>query len=202
MPRDHELVRSLSAFIRGAGRNPYKQAEAAFNRLITLLTPVDDISNIDAPTGLAAGEANAFTYATAFVAALRGNGIPARPVAGVLVMDDRLVRHYWAEFYLYGIGWVPVDAAAADDIHGILSLSAEDTATRQSQLQPSDFFASLPPDRVAFSRGVLDTRSMIPESTRVQVPEMYFLAEHHEEVAGDRSSYRFVWRDLRLLGAH
>jgi hypothetical protein len=43
---------------------------------------------------------------------------------------------------------------------------------------------------------------MVPDSERVQVPEMYFLARHHEEVVGDPRSYRITWRNVTLLGEY
>ena len=189
VPRDAAAIQSLAARIGSAGGNPYKQARSLFDILIRELDPVPRVGNIDPVSGLSAGEGNAFTYASAFVAALRANGIPARHVAGQLLLNGGLVRHYWAEFFLYGIGWVPVDVALADGLHSI-----DEAANR--------YFAGHPADRVAYSKGVLETPPMIPDSERVRVPEMYFLAEHHEEVAGDPASYHITWRNVRLLGEY
>jgi transglutaminase-like putative cysteine protease len=189
VPEDAAGIQSLAAQAGGAGGNPFKQARSLFDILIQELDPVPRVGNIDAVSGLSAGEGNAFTYASAFVAALRANGIPARRVAGQLLLDGGLVRHYWAEFFLYGIGWVPVDAALADGLH-----PGGEEANR--------YFAGHPADRVAYSKGVLETPPMIPDSERVQVPHMYFLAEHHEEVAGDPASYHITWRNVRLLGEY
>ena len=46
-------------------------------------------------------------HTTLFVALARAAGVPARPVAGLLLVDGRLYYHDWAEVYLNG--WVAVD---------------------------------------------------------------------------------------------
>jgi transglutaminase-like putative cysteine protease len=189
LPVQADAVQSLAGRIGRAGGNPYKQARTLFDILIQELEPVQRVGNIGVVSGLSQGEGNAFTYATAFVAVLRANGVPARQVAGQLLLDGELVRHYWAEFFLYGIGWVPVDAALADGLH-------------ETGVEANRYFAGHPADRVAYSKGVLETPPMIPDSERVRVPEMYFLAEHHEEVVGDPASYHITWRNVRLLGEY
>ena len=63
------------------------------------------------------GDANA--HATLFVALARAAGLPARPVAGLLYVNDRFYHHAWAEVWLGT--WIPVDPllgqAPADAAH-------------------------------------------------------------------------------------
>jgi transglutaminase-like putative cysteine protease len=47
-----------------------------------------------------------------FVALARAAGLPARPVAGLLLRDGRFYYHAWAEVYLGD--WVPVDPMLGD----------------------------------------------------------------------------------------
>jgi transglutaminase-like putative cysteine protease len=51
-------------------------------------------------------------YAALFVALSRAKGIPARPVAGYWAISGQDQTHVWAEFYLEGYGWIPVDPTA------------------------------------------------------------------------------------------
>lgn len=53
-------------------------------------------------------------FASAFTAACRNAGIPARPITGFLAGNDEW--HVWAEFYVPGHGWIPVDPSFADGL--------------------------------------------------------------------------------------
>lgn len=70
--------------------------------------------------GLREGEGTCVEYASLFVALNRAAGIPARIVNGFAHYSKVLAdtssssrlekqRHQWAEFYLPGQGWIPVD---------------------------------------------------------------------------------------------
>jgi len=49
-------------------------------------------------------------YSNVFIAFMRHLGIPARYVEGFWMTDsDMHMYHAWAEFYLQGYGWIPVD---------------------------------------------------------------------------------------------
>jgi tetratricopeptide (TPR) repeat protein len=62
------------------------------------------------------GHAECRGYAMLFVALCRAAGVPARPIWGLTRVapgQDRqfgdIASHNWAEFYVAGVGWVPVD---------------------------------------------------------------------------------------------
>jgi tetratricopeptide (TPR) repeat protein len=62
------------------------------------------------------GHAECRGYTILFVALARAAGIPARPVWGVAIIPTSLAgngprhaSHNWAEFYVPGTGWVPID---------------------------------------------------------------------------------------------
>jgi tetratricopeptide (TPR) repeat protein len=60
------------------------------------------------------GHAECRGYTLLFVALCRAAGIPARPVWGVLFVDNTFKSHNWAEVYIADIGWVPVDPQAPE----------------------------------------------------------------------------------------
>ena len=52
-------------------------------------------------------------FSSLFIALSRASGIPARAVVGYWAITGTDQAHVWAEFYLEGIGWVPVDPTVA-----------------------------------------------------------------------------------------
>jgi len=58
-------------------------------------------------------------YSALFVALCRAAGIPARPVAGRWATSEESDWHVWAEFYLPGYGWIPVDPTIADETQNL-----------------------------------------------------------------------------------
>ena len=48
-------------------------------------------------------------YSALFIAMARSVGIPARPVVGFWADPFYGKLHVWAEFYIEGVGWIPVD---------------------------------------------------------------------------------------------
>ncbi len=63
----------------------------------------------DARSVLRRGSGRCSGLANAAVAALRGAGIPARTVSGILVTQDGPVPHRWFEAWLGRVGWVASD---------------------------------------------------------------------------------------------
>jgi hypothetical protein len=99
-----------------------------------------------------------------FLSMARAKGIPARFVIGFpLTAKDGNVKgyHCWAEFYLDGKGWVPVDASDAS--------KSADPALRQY------LFGHLDPERVQFTVG----RDLVL-SPKTAEPLNYFIYPHAE----------------------
>lgn len=86
---------------------------------------------------------NCTDFHSLFLSLVRAEGIPARFVIGFPLKSDPSGTvpgyHCWAEFYIAGKGWIPVDASEAS--------KASDTTRR------AYFFGHLDPDRVTFTMG-------------------------------------------------
>ena len=76
----------------------------------------------DGPKIIARGTGDCGAYSALFTAVCRANGIPAREVWGVVKATTRfappghLASHVWAEAYLDGPGWVPVEPQNANGL--------------------------------------------------------------------------------------
>ncbi len=71
-----------------------------------------------------------------FVALCRAAGVPAREIFGIRqgkkdVQDITTWQHCWAEFYLPGYGWVPVDPADVRKMMLKYNLGLDDPRTRE-----------------------------------------------------------------------
>ena len=115
-------------------------------------------------------------YAMLFTEMVRKSGIPARPVSGFLVDKDNNARlHYWAEFFIMGIGWLPVDI----------------------QLKS---FATLDSDHVTFSRGTVELPQINPEGFILEPKyHLYALQNIYSEVVGSHDAVAVLWNDMQVI---
>jgi transglutaminase-like putative cysteine protease len=130
-----------------------------------------------------------------FCALSRAAGVPAIPVSGVLMDRDRMgSSHYWAEFWVDGFGWIPVDPALGK---GAAPPSFVLRADRANY-----YFGSLDNQRVSFSRDFTALSQMAPRS-RVSTRERdYALQSLWEEAAGGLESYSSFWSDITVNGVY
>lgn len=165
--------------IRGEA-HPFGRARMIYLYLYSRYKP-DPLATGHYADGLPAeGEAvNARTLSCAFVAMVRGMGIPARPVSGVKITeqgeDYRSEPHTWAEFYLEGAGWFPVDPWWA--------LQEKDAEAGWGRLDS---------ERIAFSHGWSDTPALQPEG-RFWTADNYSLQRHYGETGGNTGSLLLKW---------
>ena len=86
------------------------------------------------------GEGECGDFAALFIALSRAKGIPARPVVGYWAISGINQTHVWAEFYLEGLGWIPVDPTFGQTRPGIPG-------------KPDYYFGSMDNRRVILNKG-------------------------------------------------
>src|SRR5205807_626725 len=107
---------------------------------------------------------NCTDFHSLFMSMARAKGIPARFVIGFPMASDHGTvtgYHCWAEFYVNGKGWIPVDPSEA---------SKSTDAVRRAYL-----FGNLDPDRVQFTMG----RDLVLTPPTSE-PLNYFIYPHAE----------------------
>ncbi len=128
---------------------------------------------------------------TVFVALCRAAGIPARDIWGIRMPktaegEMTKMQHCWAEFYLPGYGWVPVDAA---DVHKIIhdrKLGPDDV----KRLPERDvFFGGL--DEYRIQLGSAHGRLNPPQAGQPLVYFMYPYAEADGRPLGEDINHNF-----------
>ena len=149
---DRELKRISTS------RNPYIMCRNIYNHLVRIKRD------------------SALDYAMMFTSMARKSGIPARPVCGYLVdSDGKVTLHYWAEFFIMGIGWLPSDP-----------------------MQKS--FAELGSDHVTFSKGIAELPQINP-SGQILEPKYhsYALQNIYSEVVGRSDTVAVLWGDMEII---
>jgi hypothetical protein len=181
-----------SAFKKiGRHRDPYTAAESIYRIVRTMnyvLSPPEKsiIANFQKLTG------DSYTYAMIFTALARKAGIPSRPVAGFLVFDNKkTVKHFWAEFYITGFGWIPVDPALGD--------GAAFGNIPQVENPSEYYFGNLDSSHITFSRGIISVPVISPNGKSIFKNKMYSLQTTYEEVSGNIKSHSTDWNDLKII---
>jgi Transglutaminase-like superfamily len=113
---DSESLTKLVDDVTRGKTTYYARARAIYEHLTKVITYDRSSGWNNATTVLARGTGSCSEYTFALVAMLRRARIPARYVGAISERGDEAsfddVFHRWAEAYMPGYGWVPVDANA------------------------------------------------------------------------------------------
>ncbi len=194
VPADSPDVRIAAAEIMGKERNPWRAAKLAYDWLTGEFTYEDRVpQERTALDALKRKEGSAYDMAILFCALARASGIPAVPLAGIIVDANRDSRvHWWAEFYVEGLGWIPVDPALG---------KGKPLALREENAREW-YFGNLDPYHVAFSRGWTEQKPMTPKSKVVFRPRSWAFQSLWEESAGNVKGYTSFWGEPRVTGVY
>jgi transglutaminase-like putative cysteine protease len=140
-------------------------------------------------------KADSYMAALLFCSLAKAAGVPSLPAAGVLVdRNRRTSRHYWAEFWIDGFGWIPLDPALGAGAGPELFNLREDAAAW--------YFGNLDNQRITFSRGEIILSQMDPRGRTAVHPRSYALQNLWEEAAGGLESYSSLWGDVTITGMY
>jgi transglutaminase-like putative cysteine protease len=195
VPSDDSEVRRQAQIITGREQNPYLKAQRIYEWLLKNGNIQWESHSGNARDALLEKRADPYTAALLFCALARAAGIPAQPVSGVLV--DRApatFRHFWAEFWIDGAGWIPVDPA--------LGAGAVPPSFNLRQDHETYYFGSLDNQRVTFSRGQASFSQMDPRGRTAVRERDYALQSLWEEAAGGLESYSSLWSDVTINGVY
>jgi len=143
--------------IVGKETNPYLQAKAIFSWMNDNMTFVPaNQAERSAKTTLMRRNGDCGQYSILFTAMCRSLEIPTRVVSGFWINGG---RHRWAEFYIEGEGWIPVDVAAAQVLmpdHVVFSEAEKNSFLEQRKIGTSDpewFFGNSPASLIRITTG-------------------------------------------------
>ncbi len=196
VPSNNSSIVEKAKSIVGREQNPYLKAQKIYQWLIDSDNiQIQSMDNGGALEALSEGKADAYRISLLFCSLARASGVPALPVAGVLVDRSRNTKkHYWAEFWIDGLGWIPVDP-----------VFGAGAVTDPVNLRPnysSFYFGSMDNQRITFSRGET-TLSQMDHQGRITAREReYTLQNLWEEAIGGLDSYSSLWTDINITGMY
>lgn len=200
IPSDAAAVAKAAAEIAGKEKNPWRQAKLVYDWIEDKVAIRADRNSGDALSALADRAGDAYSASMLFVALCRSLGIPCAPVSGVWVDSGRATHpHWWAEFFVDGLGWVPVDPAFG-------SASAAALAAKPLQKEGFDrrayYFGGVDNDRIVFSRGFAVLSQQAPNSHLKPHGRFYSLQTITEESSASVESYASFWSDIEITGVY
>ncbi|UTC46046.1 hypothetical protein E4N72_05480 [Treponema vincentii] len=196
LPADDALIKKTCRQIVGNETNPYNKARRIYTFLTSQITARESTA-ADAGrsilTALEEKNGGAYDLALLFCTLARAADIPAIPTAGLLVdREQKAVLHWWAEFYVNGFGWVPVDPALASGI-------PFDTGGAD---RGRWYFGNLDAYHIAFSRGYQTQAPMLPNGKTTERIRSYAFRSIWEEATPNISGYSVLWRIPRITGVY
>jgi len=195
IPSGDPRIKTRAAEIIGRERFPYGQAQKIYEWLIASGNIRGTPLTGGALEALEEKQADSYRASLLFCSLARASGIPAVPVAGVLINRQRgTTRHYWAEFWIDGFGWIPLDPALG------AGAAPQDFNLRDDYAKY--YFGNLDNQRIAFSRGERFLSQMAPKGRTALRTRDYSLQNLWEEAVGGLESYSSLWSDVTITGMY
>jgi transglutaminase-like putative cysteine protease len=200
VPSNNAAIIERAQTIVGREQNPYLKAQRIYQWLIDANNNVQ-IELESAQRGgilevLAEGSTDdAYRMSLLFCSLARASGVPALPVSGIAVDSYRNAqKHYWVEFWIDGIGWIPVDT--------VFGAGKGPTSITPRQDYSTFYFGSMDNQRIAFSRGETNLSKMDLSGRVVTREREYALQNLWEEAVGGLDSYSSLWTDIAITGMY
>ena len=193
VPSNEKAIVALGKTVVKQERSPYRKAWLIYSYVLDRLSY--EAGSRDALGAIESRKGDSYAYAVLFSALARSVGIPARPVAGYVVDNEgACIKHFWAEFYLEKVGWVPVDPLLGD---------GHKMGNFPSEIQVRNiYFGNLDNRHIVFTKGMATLRQMNPAGRLVRREDTGSFQSIHEEYVGNIWSYSSRWNDLVLLGIY
>ena len=198
-PTQNPTIKELCKTLVKKDMNAYYNAKKIYSYLIghIALKPTS-VTDIGKPLEqvLKTKQGDAYDLTMLFCTLARAAGIPAIPTAGILVTSDKKsIMHWWAEFYVEGFGWIPVDPALGAGM-------SFNTGGTNRETGAEWYFGNLDAYRIAFSRGLQAQSPMVPSGKIVAKERSYAFMSIWEETTANVKGYSSLWRLPKIVGIY
>ncbi len=193
-----ETVARVASRVVGNIRNDWLKSRAVYDYVAALLDWSDDPPTRVVSDYISSKLADSEGYSFLFCSLARAAGVPSRPVGGCLMdAEGNSRKWWWAEVWIEGLGWVPVDPALGDGAAENFAKSHDEApeVSEETEIQsPADFyFGGLDNHHIAFSRGIRSSGPTQPSSRPAIPSDHYSLQGAYEEATGNLMSYESLW---------
>ncbi|HZK19685.1 MAG TPA: transglutaminase domain-containing protein [Treponemataceae bacterium] len=196
-PSDNKAIQNVAASIIKNEKNPWIKARLLYDYILNNFTVLAHTraSDADVLDLLKTKEGDAYDYAVVYTSLLRAAEIPAVTKAGILVDSTLKTRnHWWCEFYIEDIGWVPADPAMGDGYVFGTFVSTESSA--------NDHFGTIDSRHIAFSHGLNSIKPAYSKSKKIHREKTWALMSIWEESSVDTFEYSSFWSDVMVTGVY
>ena len=199
VPSDNEAVVSLCNQIIKKEKNAWKKAKLLYNYLcenfeITATNTKNEANPLEM---LEKKQGDAYDFAVIYTALLRAAGIPALTDAGVLVGADMMTQpHWWCEFYIPKVGWIPCDPALG------CGMEYKKWADSGVENERDFYFGNMDSHHITFSRGWSQLKPFAAENKIVQQPRSFALQSIWEEANESTAKYSSYWGNPIVKGVY
>lgn len=146
-----------------------------------------------AASAFSAKKAGTRSYVLIVSALFRAAGIPTVPVSGFLVRQDMVtIPHFWLEYYLPAVGWIPFDP--------VLALGKAPAGFIPEFQDSSHYFGSLDNRHIAISRGLPESVSADAAEKNIQKKVIWSFQNIFE--TSNQVNYESRWFDLEVTGRY
>ena len=190
VPADAAEVKELSVKITGKEKNPWTKAKLIYDYMCDNLSIVSKVRNGDSdPLDLIKkGSGDAYDFAVIYTALLRAAEVPAYTDGGILVNQDLQTQsHWWCEFYIENVGWIPCDPALG------AGLEYKKWTDSEVEDEKAFYFGNMDSHHILFSRGWSQLKPFSADNKIVQQPRSFALQSIWEEANKDTAKYSSYW---------
>lgn len=190
VPSEDERIKQLALEITGREKNPYKKAQMIYNYMCDNYGVLERNRKNDAnPVDLLRDkQGDAYDFAVIYTALLRASGIPALTDGGILVSQDMKTQsHWWCEFYLHNVGWIPVDPSLGAGLEYKKWTDGPNVTDRDF------YFGNMDSHHIVFSRGWNELKPFSQDNKIVQQPKSFALQSIWEEASSSTAKYSSYW---------
>jgi transglutaminase-like putative cysteine protease len=197
-------LRQYADLITGGKNTEFERARSVYDWVVDNMVRDPEVKGCglgDVEKLLTTRSGKCADISSVFVALARAAGIPAREVFGIRIPsgnqgDMTKAQHCWAEFYLYGNGWIPADPADVRKIILEKKLTIQEAAPYREY-----YFGKVDENRIAFGTG----RNLVLNPPQKSEPLTYFMYPYaeadgkplNEDLFGFNIGYRIHYTDRR-----